>query len=224
MLPESQHQYRHLIETSPAPINIFDENGDSIWCNRTLLDLIGFENIEEFIGRFIFDVIHPDDSERAREELETVIDTKVSTGPIKMKLRTSYETTKYIHVSTAIGTSLGADIGQAVAIDVTGREERERQLQILDQWLQHNIRNEVTAINGFAANIRDDAMGAHSERCRANSESSQNRRQTGGPRTSAHPDSRPSTRLETRSPSTSTDSSLGRWSISGSGDRTPRYR
>lgn len=150
---EGHQRYRHLIGMSPAPINVFDESGESIWCNQAVLDLLGFDSREEFIGRSILDVIHPDDHELARREIGTVTERKESTGPTRMRLLSRDGGTRYVRVSTAIGEFLGADIGQAVAIDVTDREERDRQLQVLDQWLRHNIRNETTVIRGLAENI-----------------------------------------------------------------------
>lgn len=150
---EGQQRYRHLIETSPAAINVFDENGVSIWCNQAVLDLLGLDGRDEFIGRTLFDVIHPEDHDVAKREIEKVVERKESVGPTRMRLRTPDGNVRYIQVSTAIGRFFGADIGQAVAIDVTDREERDRQLQILDQWLRHNIRNEMTVIQGLAEDI-----------------------------------------------------------------------
>ncbi|MFB6161187.1 MAG: PAS domain S-box protein [Haloferacaceae archaeon] len=154
---EAHRRYRHLIEMAPAGINVFDGTGESIWCNQAVLDLLGFESREELIGRSIFDVIHPEDRERARRELETVIEKKESTGPTRMRLRPPEGDVRYVRVSTAIGRFLGTDVGQAVAVDVTDREERDRQLQVLDRWLRHNIRNEINVIDGLAARIRRDA-------------------------------------------------------------------
>jgi PAS domain S-box-containing protein len=155
---EGHSRYRHLIEMSPAPINVFDESGESIWCNRAILDLLGLDGREELIGESIFDIIHPDDRDVARRELETVIERKESTGPTRMRLRPPGVGVRYIHVSTAVGTFLGDDIGQAIAIDMTDREERDRQLRVLDQWLRHNIRNEMTLIKGVADDIRRGAV------------------------------------------------------------------
>lgn len=150
---EGQQRYRHLIENSPAGINLFNESGQSIWCNRAVVDLLGLDTRQDLIGESIFDVIHPDDHDRAREELKRVIEEKEPVGPTQMKLHRPNGGVRYIRVSTAVGRFLGSDIGQAIAIDMTDREERDRQLQILDRWLRHNIRNEMTAIRGFAENI-----------------------------------------------------------------------
>jgi PAS domain S-box-containing protein len=161
---ESLQRYQHLIETSPAPINIFDREGNSIWCNDAVVDIFGLDSQAEFLDRSILELIHPDDRELARAEISAVVDEKEPTGPTRMRLQRDDGEVRYIRVSTAIGQFLGADIGQAIAIDETERIERERQLKILDNWLRHNIRNKMTVIAGLAEEIQagriDDAAAS----------------------------------------------------------------
>ncbi|WP_167768591.1 ATP-binding protein [Haloarcula amylovorans] len=158
---ESQNRYRSLVKTSPFPINIFDKSGEIIWCNDAILELLDKDCREELLGESIFEFIHPDDRESARDEITAVIEAKESTGPTQMKLRTAAGDIRYIHVSTATGSFFGRDIGQAIIVDLTEQEERKRQLQIFEQWLRHNIRNEMTVIHGMAESIQqgrvDDA-------------------------------------------------------------------
>jgi PAS domain S-box-containing protein len=150
---ESYDRYRHLVEISPAPINLFDSEGTIIWGNNAVVELLGLESREELIGSSIFEFIHPDDHDRAHNELETVTGDKASTGPTSMELSLPDEEVRYIRVTTAVGSFLGTDIGQAVVTDTTEQKEREHQLQILDTWLRHNIRNRITIINGLASEI-----------------------------------------------------------------------
>jgi len=154
---ESTNRYRHIIEMSPAPINVFDESGESIWGNEAVLDLLDLDDLGDLIGHSIFEFVHPDDHDQARAELESVVENKESTGPTQMRLRTADGDLRYVHVSTAVGEYLGGDIGQAIVVDVTEQKERDRQLQRLEQWLRHNIRNEVTVIHGMAEQIERGA-------------------------------------------------------------------
>jgi PAS domain S-box-containing protein len=155
---ESVHRYRHVIEMSPAPINVFDETGESIWGNEAVVELLDLEGLSDLIGHSLFEFVHPDDHDRARAELASVIENKESTGPTPMRLRTASGDVRYIQVSTAVGEYLGMDIGQAIVVDVTDQKERDRQLQVLEQWLRHNIRNEVTVIHGMAEQIERGAV------------------------------------------------------------------
>jgi len=155
---EGLQRYKHLIEMSPAPINIFDSDGRSIWCNNAVVEIFGLDDREEFLGRSILEMIHPDDRERAQAEILSVIEEKQSVGPTRMRLRRDDGHVRYIRVSTAIGEFLGGNIGQAIAIDETSRIERERQLKVLDNWLRHNIRNKMAVIRGLAEDIQADRV------------------------------------------------------------------
>ncbi|AXG06617.1 PAS domain S-box protein [Haloplanus rubicundus] len=126
---EHQHRYRHLIEMAPIPINLFDDTGESIWCNDATLDLLGLDGRDELVGRSIFEFVHPDDHALARRELADVIERKESTGPTQMKLERPDGEVRYVQVSTAVGRFLGKDIGQAVVVDITPLREVQRALQ-----------------------------------------------------------------------------------------------
>ena len=126
---ESEDRYRHLIANVPVPINLFDRSGQSIWCNQAVLDLLGLENREEFIGRSIVEFIHPEDRDIAHREIEGVIDEKESVGPTEMRLLRPDGEVREIRVSTAIGRFLDADIGQAVAVDLTDLHRTRRKLE-----------------------------------------------------------------------------------------------
>jgi len=153
---ESTNRYQRLIEMAPAPINIFDENGETIWGNDAVLELLGLDARDELIGRSVFEFIHPDDRSVARRELETVIEEKSSVGPTRMKLLRPDEQVRHIQIATAVGTYRGEDIGQAIIIDATEREALHRQLTVLSTWLRHNIRNKMNIVHGIAGNLRDE--------------------------------------------------------------------
>ena len=126
---EHQRRYRHLIEMSPIPINLFDDTGESIWCNDATLDLLGLDGRDELVGRSIFEFVHPHDRALARRELTDVIERKQSVGPTQMKLKRPDGEVRYVQVSTAVGQFLGKDIGQAVVVDITPLREVQRALR-----------------------------------------------------------------------------------------------
>lgn len=116
---QSRQRYMNLIRTSPAPINLFDSSGKTLYGNDAVLDLLGLDSRSQLVGRSIFDFIHPKDHELAKQELKTVVEEKRSTGPTEMKLERDDGKIKRIRVSTAPGKYQDKDIGQAVIIDIT---------------------------------------------------------------------------------------------------------
>ncbi|MDR5674657.1 PAS domain-containing sensor histidine kinase [Halalkaliarchaeum sp. AArc-GB] len=133
---ESERRYRRLIETSPAPINLFDASGEIIWGNDAVLDLLGLEIREELVGRSIFDFIHPEDEYTAQQELAEVVEEKRATGPTTMQLHRPDGDTRTIRVSTAPGRYHGRDIGQAVVVDITELEELRESLVAERQFVE----------------------------------------------------------------------------------------
>ncbi|WP_435069634.1 PAS domain S-box protein [Haloplanus sp. C73] len=132
---EHQRRYRHLVEMSPAPINLFDETGESIWCNDATLDLLGLSGRDELIGRSVFEFVHPEDHALARRELEAVVRHKESVGPTQMRLRRADGEVRSVQVATAVGQFLGEDIGQAVILDITPLRETQAALEDERQFI-----------------------------------------------------------------------------------------
>jgi PAS domain S-box-containing protein len=128
-LHRSEQRYRNLIETSPAPINLFDEEGSIVWGNDATLELLDLEERDELVGRSIFDFIEVDDHELATSELTDVVEDGQRVGPTQMQLRTAEGERKQIRVSTAPGQYRGDRIGQAVVIDTTAVRETEEALR-----------------------------------------------------------------------------------------------
>jgi PAS domain S-box-containing protein len=133
---EHQRRYRHLIEMSPVPINLFDDTGESIWCNDAALDLLGVDRRDDLVGRSIFEFIHPDDHDLARAELENVIEHKRSVGPTHIRLCRADGEVRHVQVSTAVGRFLGEDIGQAVVVDITPLREVQQALRSERQFVE----------------------------------------------------------------------------------------
>lgn len=136
---EHQRRYRHLIEMAPVPINLFDDTGESIWCNDATLDLLGLDGRDELVGRSIFEFVHPRDHNLARRELADVIEHKESVGPTQMRLRRPDGEVRYVQVSTAVGSFLGKDIGQAVIVDITPLREAQNALREERQFVEEAL-------------------------------------------------------------------------------------
>ncbi len=106
-MDESERRYQELIQTSPAPINLFDASGEIVWGNDAVLDLLDIDTREELIGRSIFEFIQPDDRFTAETELAAVVTEKESAGPTQMQLCTDAGAERTIRVATAPGHTRG---------------------------------------------------------------------------------------------------------------------
>jgi len=126
-LRQKEERYRNLVEDSPAPINLFDADGTTVWGNDAVLELLGLDSLDALSGRSIFDFIHPDDHAVAEVELEEVIEGGETVGPTRFRLVRDDGEIRHVQVKTTAGWYQGERVGQAVVVDITElREARER--------------------------------------------------------------------------------------------------
>ncbi|MFB6188710.1 MAG: PAS domain S-box protein [Halapricum sp.] len=132
-LRQSEERYRNLVENSPAPINLFDDDGNAVWGNDAVLDLLGLDDLEALRGRSIFEFIHPDDHETARDELEMVIEEGESVGPTTFRIVRADDEVRHVQIKTTVGWFQGELVGQAVVVDITDLREAEERLRQNEQ-------------------------------------------------------------------------------------------
>jgi len=138
-MEESERRYQELIQTSPAPINLFDASGEIVWGNDAVLELLGLDSREDLIGRSIFEFIQPEDRFTAESELAEVVNEKEPAGPTQMQLTTEDGEDRTIRVATEPGRYKGEDIGQAVVVDITElnriKDELEEERDFVEEAL-----------------------------------------------------------------------------------------
>ena len=74
-LRESEGRYRRLIELLPQPV-ISHQYGKMVYINPAGINLLGATNVDELIGKSIYDFIHSDYSERALSRWRQLADNK----------------------------------------------------------------------------------------------------------------------------------------------------
>src|SRR5947209_16461578 len=71
-LRESEERFRALVEYSSDAIALVDAQGVTTYTSRTATRLLGY-TADEFVGRGGFELLHPDDVERARHLFEELL-------------------------------------------------------------------------------------------------------------------------------------------------------
>ncbi len=72
-LRESEERYRTLVETSPDSIILTALDGTIVMTNRSGLDLLGYRDPDEMLGKNVIDFIAPDERQKASETMRSSV-------------------------------------------------------------------------------------------------------------------------------------------------------
>jgi PAS domain S-box-containing protein len=160
---EAQLQRRtRAIEEAPVGISISDPDQDDnplIYVNDAFVDLTGYPR-EEVLGqncRFLQgENTDPDRVARIRDAID-------AQEPVSIELRNYRKDGSMFWNNLEIAPVCKEDDGVINYIgfqqDVTERKQRQRQLEILDRVLRHNLRNNMTVVRGEAETIHSESSG-----------------------------------------------------------------
>jgi PAS domain S-box-containing protein len=159
---ETLQRRTQAIDEAPVGITITDpdrEDNPMIYVNEAFVDLTGYPR-EEAVGkncRFLQgENTDPDRIAKIREAID-------SEEPISIEIKNYRKdgTEFWNHLKVA---PVRDDAGTVVNYigfqqDVTGRKERQRQLEVLDRVLRHNLRNDMNMVRGRAETINAETSG-----------------------------------------------------------------
>jgi PAS domain S-box-containing protein len=135
-LKESEQRFRSLVMNSSDMITVFAPDGTRLYASPSIERVLGYKP-EEMIGGNVFDLVHPNDAERVREEFAERARTPGTGKPFEFRSRHADGSW---HTFEAIGTNLTVDpsVGGIVfnARDITERKRAEEALRRRDAILR----------------------------------------------------------------------------------------
>jgi len=163
-LSERREIYRAVIETSFDLIYRLDTDGQFTYLSTSVFDLLGAAP-EAYVGRSFTAVLHDQETtEMAIELFERVLAGETIEQQY-FPLATTNGNRVYvdIRVTPIYDTDVDPDertpddiVGAlGMAHDATDRYRRHQQVQVLNRVLRHNLRNEMTVVQGFANLLRE---------------------------------------------------------------------
>ncbi len=126
-LRESEERYKMLVRTSPDAVTATDLEGHTTYVSQRTLELHGFESAEELLGRSAFELIAPEDCEKAATNLQRTLEEGVTRNAEYTLLRK--DGTRFIgELSAALIKDAHGKPTAFVAItrDITERKMAER--------------------------------------------------------------------------------------------------
>ncbi len=158
-LAKSEERYRSLVETSGDLIFVDDTEGNILFVNQIIEEMLGYTE-EEFLGKNAFELIHPEDHQKVlQDRLPLFEGGKVRNAECRIKTKER----GYLHFSIS-GSALFDEEGKVRAFlgfarDVTERKEAEARL--LESYKHLGVINRRLAI--LLGLKKNKSRGAESE-------------------------------------------------------------
>lgn len=159
-LEAKKNQLRMLIDALPIPVTIYDSEGEiTIW-NQECADTVGYpsEVIRGETHSFF----------RDSEEYEDLIIQSLNGESLDGR-RTNVRAADGRKIPVELYTEPVYKNGEldslvAITMNVSDREQRKRQLNVLQRVLRHNLRNKMTVIKGWMEKMKEEGCTERSVR------------------------------------------------------------
>ncbi|MFD1600197.1 sensor histidine kinase [Halobellus rarus] len=162
---EQEEVYRAVIDSSFDSVFRFDTDGTFIYSSESVRDLLGYAP-EELEGKSIT-TAHPDGqvTDWAWEKITQILDGETAEArdfPLETKsgniVYTDIRGAPIYDGSVSDPDRTSEDIVgiQVMVRDASDRRQREGLISVINRVLRHNVRNEMTVINGYAEMIADE--------------------------------------------------------------------
>jgi len=155
-----EEHFRALVQNTSDVITVLDAEGHIVYASPAAEAVLGWP-IGEWIGRDVFELVHPEDRERVAARFAEAVAAEGLTEPVEFRMRRSDGSWCYIE---GIGNSLFHDPAVngivVTARDVTDRRRLEAQLLQAQKMeavgqlaggVAHDFNNLLTAITGYTA-------------------------------------------------------------------------
>ena len=151
--------YRDIIERLDDPIMVQTRDGGFRLVNDALCSFAGLSR-DELLNANEYAFMDPETATTIAKRKQEVMETE---EPVKYSVEPTFEHSdkEAIFYTTRYPYYEDGDLAGTFAIcrDVTDLEERTRQLNVFDNVLRHNIRNDLNVIHGRATQLSEDLEG-----------------------------------------------------------------
>jgi PAS domain S-box-containing protein len=153
---ESEERYERLTDVSPDGIIVHD-NGTILYANRAMATMLGLASPEQLVGRTVFDIVHPDYHELARQRIGALRDGRQAVPLLEERLVRADGSERWVEIGAAPLQYAGRPAAIAVVRDIALRRAaqerllrseaslaRAQEIARLGSWEWNLATNEVT--------------------------------------------------------------------------------
>jgi PAS domain S-box-containing protein len=173
----SQAKFSKIIESSPDPIVVIEEDGRISECNQASIDLLSLQEKGQLIGRNYLEFVKECDRGKTMERMKTLTDTG-HMNDVELDLITNG---RDVPLSISVGLiqdkSLGPGSAVLIGKDMTQRKLAEKELrnlmEIREQFLSnisHELRTPLVSMMGYLDYILTGKLGTVPQKIQENLE------------------------------------------------------
>ncbi|MFO7658417.1 MAG: PAS domain S-box protein [Bacteroidales bacterium] len=130
---QREEHFSALLQNSSDSITIFDKNGLIIFENSPKNKISDFD-IEELIGKSIYEIIHPDEEDNFRELFKEILSNPGK--QIKKEYRSLHKNRKWIYVESIFSNQINNPVINGIVVN--SRDISERKMADLKEKVYHD--------------------------------------------------------------------------------------
>lgn len=166
-IKESEEKYKNIISSSPEAITLTDLNGKIIYCNQAKLDLHGFSDKKEVIGKTCLDFMLPLDKKIALKNIEKTLRLGVSKNVEFTFLKKDGQKFPVDFSASVIKDSDGKPkFIMNITRDISEQKRVERAKSEFTSLVSHQLRTPLSIMNWYAEMVLDGKAGKLSQKQR----------------------------------------------------------
>jgi PAS domain S-box-containing protein len=135
---------------------VVDADGALLRWNEAVTEVTGYD-ADELASMNVTALFAEVDVPRVRASMASVLDEGADTTEATLVTKRGHAIPYEFRGRLLHGGDDGLRV-VGIGRDISARKERKRQLKTLEQWLRHNIRNDVNVIRGTAENLREGRL------------------------------------------------------------------
>jgi two-component system sensor histidine kinase UhpB len=152
-LKESEEKYRTVLENSLAAIYMFHDGGVFSYANHRLVDLLGYDSVEEIIGKPFWSIVAPEDRELVKRRGLEREKQEINPRRYPFRLIKKDGTRVWVDMQASHASYQGHPAVVGNWIDITKRKKAEEEVRRLSRSLIEVIEEERRTL---AADLHDE--------------------------------------------------------------------
>ncbi|WP_440990742.1 histidine kinase N-terminal 7TM domain-containing protein [Haloarchaeobius baliensis] len=154
---QTEERYQTLLDRSLDIITVIDERGEITYETPSVEEVLGYDQ-STLVGDSAIEYVHPDDRGQLTESLAGQLAEPGSEATLEFRFRHADGSWRWLEARARNRTDDPVVDGIIVnSRDVTERKRREQQTDVMRRLLRHNLRNDMTVVQGYAGLLSEAA-------------------------------------------------------------------